>query len=236
MGNSSDTDLVSLVTRQTAEREDPSKANSPDEANLRRNSADRILKFKDIDKISFCFFLTESWSFTISYLMDRIPIFIAYVMYSFINETQHTNAIGFFLTYVMTLLALSSDFQEPIGIVLGPLYSKKKYYAYKVDSFRLLFTNLLFFVLNLPVCFLYEWLYRILKLDEKFIPLYTEYSIATTLIVIPLLMTANFLKGFFVGFRGIYIEYSRLSIFTEFFKVLIVKDVFLNYETGFGII
>ena len=113
----------------------------------------------------------------------------------------------------MTVLALSSDFQEPIGIVLGPLYSKKKYYAYKIDSFRLLFTNLLFFVLNLPVCFLYGWLYRSLKLDEKFNPLYTEYSIATTLIVIPLLMIANFLKGFEIGFGVIDKKYSELSIF-----------------------
>lgn len=213
MGNSSKLEYAPLVTRQTAEREDPSKPNSPDEANLRRHSVDRILKFKDIDKISFCFFLTESWSFTISYLMDRIPIFISYLMYSFVNQTQHTNAIGFFLTYVMTVLALSSDFQEPIGIVLGPLYSKKKYYAYKIDSFRLLFTNLLFFVLNLPVCFLYGWLYRSLKLDEKFNPLYTEYSIATTLIVIPLLMIANFLKGFEIGFGVIDKKYSELSIF-----------------------
>ena len=154
------------------------------------------LKFGEVKDISYCMFLKESSSFAINFLADQVTIIIAYILYNISNEPQNIASTGFCFGFFMRFMRFGLDFQEPITIIMGPYYSKKDMRNYNISFWRLVFLNIVMFLVNIIVCALIiKPFYQLINLEEKFVDPYTMYTIYFMVFFGPIYSITNFCRG-----------------------------------------
>ena len=158
------------------------------------------LKFGNISSIPLKMFLKESFSFTLNYFVDRMPIIVCYILFNFKEKPQYTALLGFAFAFMGRFLVFSYDFQETVSIVLGPSYSQKDIRKYNLNFWRLVFLNSTIFLLNLGVCAHFtEPLFRVINLNPDLVKEYALFTVHLMLTVGPLLTVTNFCRGCLSG-------------------------------------
>lgn len=153
------------------------------------------LPYEDVREISFCFFLKETIFFSINYLMDRFTFIFIYILYRFGNFEEATAVSGLIVLAVDLFFCFSRDFQEAIGIILGPYYSKgnsKKYYFFLVI---IMFWNFVFFILCIPAIWFLPKFFAIIGAEEKLVDISTTVTREFMIFACPFLSISNFIKG-----------------------------------------
>ena len=135
-----------------------------------------LLRYSKIEDISFCFYCLESVSYVGNYLVERVPFLITYILYNLAGDSYSTEVTGFVFQYVTILSSLSHDFQEPIGIILGPYYSKKDAPNYTRFFYRLLSMQIVVWLLSMCFVLCIGGFYRSINVLESKIEDYTYYS------------------------------------------------------------
>ena len=154
-----------------------------------------VLKYAKIQHISFGLFVKESASFIGNFYIERIPYLVCFALFNLQNDKFSTEVAGFSFHYTVTLAFLMYDFQEPIGIILGPYYSKLDAYHYKLYKFSLICLNLLLFILCSLMMIFCKPFYRLLNVDPKKLDIYTYYSYLMFFGNFATMVLPNFQKG-----------------------------------------
>lgn len=154
------------------------------------------LKYSNIDKISFSFFLSECMSFIVNFVLDRFNIFVCYVLYNINRDVKSIEAVGFAFTWGIFYFFFVKDFQEPIVIICGPFYSKKDLFRYKLFRNRLIMFNILFLIVTFGIFLVSVYpLYEFINVEKKNLDYYywqTVYFCASNFIFET---SVNFVRG-----------------------------------------
>jgi hypothetical protein len=153
------------------------------------------LPYENVTDISFLFFLKETIYFSINYLMDRFTFIIIYIMYRFGNYEHATAVSGLIVLAVDLFFCFSRDFQEAIGIVLGPYYSKRNSKKYYFFLSILIFWNLVFFLICLPAIWFLPKFFELVGAEEDLVSTSSKVTRDFMLLACPFLSISNFIKG-----------------------------------------
>ena len=153
------------------------------------------LPYARVRSISCWFFLKETAFFSANYVMDRMTFIITFILFRVGGFTQAIAILGLVILAIDLFFCLSRDFQETVGIVLGPYYSKgdsKNYYKYLVV---LVFWNAVFFAVCLPFAFFQKEFYSLLGVNSGILGPATAATKQYMLSACAFLSTSNFIKG-----------------------------------------
>ena len=156
---------------------------------------DQNLRYSKIEKISLRFFVQESFSFASNFYIEKIPFLLGFLLFNLNKDIYSTEMFGFIYQYTTLFGSLMYDFQEPIGIILGPYYSKGDHLHYKLFKWRLCMINFFFFILCALLCFAYRPLYKMINLEEDKLDEFSKYSIIMYFTIYLTSSIQNFLKG-----------------------------------------
>ena len=134
------------------------------------------LKYSKLEQISFCFFGVESLTFIGNYVIETIAVLYCYFLYNMVSDSLSVEVNGIIYHYLCLFSFLSYDFQEPVGIILGPYYSKLDAKNYKRYKYRLIFLFVLFWLFSCILIYFVGHFYRLINVDEEKLGLYTVYS------------------------------------------------------------
>ena len=153
------------------------------------------LPYAQVTDVSFWFFVKESFLFSVNYLMDRMTFMITFVLFRLGGFTQGIAVLGLVIVAVDLFFCISRDFQEAVGIVLGPYYSKgdsKNYYFYLLI---LIFWNVAFFLACLPFVFFQAQFFGLLGVNPGLIGQTVAATQGYMLSACAFLSASNFVKG-----------------------------------------
>ena len=154
------------------------------------------LKFGQVKAIPFSMFLKESSLFAINYVADNTTVPITFMFFNITNSPKNIAILGFCFTFYFRLMCLSFNFQEPISIILGPYYSQKDTRNYNLNFWRLVFLNIIMFLLNSTISdVIIKPLYIGMNLEERFVEEYTMFTIYFIIFIGPIYTLTNFCRG-----------------------------------------
>lgn len=156
------------------------------------------LKYTSIKEISFWFYLVEILTFSINYIFDRFTIIFAFIMYNLNGDELSVEIIGFAFTWGYFYFLFTRDFQEPIGIICGPYYSKNDFKNYKIFKFRLIFFNILLIILNFLIFLVtVKPLFKLIQIEEENIDMYASETMYFCIFYFMFESFTNFIRGCF---------------------------------------
>ena len=153
------------------------------------------LPYANVTNILCWFFLKETIYFSANYVMDRVTFFLTFVLFRVGGFAEGMAVLGLVILAIDLFFCLSRDFQEAVGIVLGPYYSKgdsKRYYFYLVI---LIFWNVVFFLACLPFAFFQREFFTLLGVHSDILGPATAATKQYMLAACAFLSASNFIKG-----------------------------------------
>lgn len=153
------------------------------------------LKFDSLKVITFPFFLGESIFYILTYLTHKLLSVAVYVVYGL---NGHFSLIGQVSLAIITMDLFSSgirNFQKPISVICGPLYSKRDFFAYRVQRNKLLMLNSLCYLGFACIAFCLEPLYRLMRVEPASLANIVVLSKVYIGFYGPCMFLAKFLKG-----------------------------------------
>ena len=156
------------------------------------------LPYAHIKSISCWFWLKETVFFSINYIMDRMTFILTFVMFRLSGYIEGMAILGLVVLAIDLFFCASRDFQEAVGIVLGPYYSKgdsKKYYFFLAI---LVFWNLVFFLACVPFIFFQRQFFTLLGVHPDMIGQTVSATQQYMLTACGLFSISNFIKGAFL--------------------------------------
>lgn len=153
------------------------------------------LPYAYVKSISLWFWLKETIFFSINYIMDRVTFILTFVFFRLGGFIQGMAILGLVFLAIDLFFCISRDFQEAVGIVLGPYYSKgdsKNYYFFLMI---LIFWNTLFFLACLPSVFFQRQFFLVLGVDSDILDQTVWATQLYMLTTCGLLSASNFIKG-----------------------------------------
>jgi hypothetical protein len=189
---------------------------------LKNNKLD--LPYSKVSDISFTYFLSETLYFSINYFMDRLTFIITYILFRIGGFTKATVISGLIVLAVDLLFCFARDFQEAIGIVLGPFYSKGDAQQYYFFLMILIFWNIVFFLICLPSIYYLQAFFTFLGANPKLVELSSYVTRMYILSACSFLCISNFIKGL-INIKQLhkYNVYSTLSGLIMFSIVSVVS-------------
>lgn len=153
------------------------------------------LHFDSVTNISFYFFLSESIYYILTYLTHRLVTLTVHSFYGLYNQSDLIGKVSYAF-YTMNIFSSGiRNFQKPISIICGPLYSNGKFYDYRVQRNKLVIMNIIFCLL---FCLLLPFLDQLFALlgviDQNRIDI-VKISQLYILIYTPSMCLVKFLKG-----------------------------------------
>ena len=155
------------------------------------------LKFDQIQKISFGFFVKESINYVVIYAFQRLLSLVILGLYGLSGHSNLIGKIGFTMEFLNCIFSGMRDFQNNISIICGPHYSKKNFFQYRVERNKLIMLNIFFFSLMMLVWFFLESIYNLLGVEEKNMTDILFFSKLYILNYGPMMAFCHFLKGLF---------------------------------------
>ena len=194
------------------------------------------LEFTNMKKLTFVYFLKQISLFSANYFFLLIPVLTSYMFYNFQGDPETVEVIG--ACYITTefFFSLSIDFQEGLGIVLGPLFSAGQYTQYSRSLWKMAFLCFVITALCSPLVLLTPYLFELLGVDSSIQKSCFEFCVWYTCFVIPTYTLSNFSKGL-IGVHQLqkYNLYVNLGSFVVFI-CLLVPLIFLLEVGYFGFI
>ena len=170
------------------------------------------LKYSRLDEISFCFFVVEFLTFSGNYVIEVMTLLYCYFLYNMVGDSLSVEITGFIFQYICLFSFLSYDFQETVGIILGPYYGKLDAKNYCLYKYRLIFLNVLFWLVScISIAFIGPF-YRSINLDQTKLEIYTVSSYWMFFLRLTTHSVACFLKG-------------RLYILISLFNIIYISVV-----------
>ena len=167
----------------------------PKETELLVTDAQPDLPYAKVTSISFWFWLKEIVFFSINYVMDRITFILTFVFFRLGGFIQDMAILGLVVLAIDLFFCFCRDFQEAVGIVLGPYYSKgdsKNYYFFLTI---LIFWNFVFFLICLPFVFFQRQFFVFFGIDSDMLDKTVWATQLYMLTACGLLSISNFMKG-----------------------------------------
>ena len=109
------------------------------------NHRDRNLKYDSFQKLTFKMFMRETLTFSLNYFIDFSAMFVSFIMFNLTSDEKSQEIVGFIFTWSAFFFRFTEDFEEPIGIVCGPFYSKGDIFKYTAYKNRLIFFQFVLF-------------------------------------------------------------------------------------------
>ena len=153
------------------------------------------LKYSKLEQISFWFFGVESLTFIGNYIIESIALLYCYFLYNMVSDSLSVEVNGIIYHYISMFSFLSYDFQESVGIILGPYYSKLDANNYTRYKYRLIFLFVLFWIISCIFIYFIGHFYRFINVDQDKLGLYTVYSYYMFFLRNTTHSAASFLKG-----------------------------------------
>ena len=155
------------------------------------------LPYANVKNISFFFFLTESMYFSFNYLIDRLTFIITYILFNLGGFVEATVVSGLIVLAVDLFFCLSRDFQEAIGIVLGPYYSKGDAKNYYFFNLILIFWNGIFLLTCALSAFFLEDFFGYMGVESHLVNIGSRVTKQYMLFACSFLCISNYIKGIY---------------------------------------
>lgn len=127
--------------------------------------------------------------------MDRITFIATFVLFRLGGFSREMAVLGLAMLAIDLFFCVSRDFQEAVGIVLGPYYSKgdaKNYYFYLTI---LIFWNIVFFLACVPFAFVQKQFFGLLGVSPDLLAPAVSATQQYMLVACMFLSASNFIKG-----------------------------------------
>ena len=153
------------------------------------------LKFESLTDISFWFFVTESVYYILTYLTHKLVTVSVHVLFGLYGQSWLIGRVSY-AYYTMNLFSSGiRSFQKPISVICGPLYSKRDFYAYRVQRNKLFIMNTVYYLAFACLIFALEPLYTALNVDRDNLADIVSISRLYILCFCPTMFITKFLKG-----------------------------------------
>lgn len=191
------------------------------------------LKFAGLTDISICFFLKESFYFSINYFFLLIPILFSYFLYNMKDDQISIEIIGASYVLCECVFCLTIDFQEALGIVLGPIFSSGEYRKYSDYLWKMFLLFCIIMLLFMTSILYIPYLFRFIQVDESIWPDCKDFSTWYILYVIPLYSISNFTKGL-IGIHqlqeySVYVNGASMLAFSVLITLLLFNTDLTYY-------
>ena len=155
------------------------------------------LQFDYIKKFTFSIFISESFMYILTFFAQK---FLSILIHALLGIFGQYKLIGKISFTIITLDVFSSglrDFQIPVGIICGPLYSKGDFFNYKLQRNKLILINSGLYLIFMSVWFVLTPIYNLIGVLPENLNDIMFLSKWYILVYGPLMAITNFLKGFF---------------------------------------
>ena len=185
----------------------------------------RALEFSSLQDIKFWYFCKQVGLFSINYFFLMIPILLSYVLFNFRDDQQSIAIIGACYITCELLFSFSIDFQEALGIVLGPIYSAEDYRKYSDSMWQMLLICVLLTAVAAPAIYALPSLFGLMGVDESIRADCLDFAGWYVLAVVPVYTLSNFSKGL-IGVHqlqryNLVVNFASFVIFTVIISALV---------------
>ena len=221
---------------RNSEVKDYSEQNSQDEeienklcSNLLNKDEEKdklYLEFEQLSKLTFWYFTKQVCLFSVNYFFLIVPVLASYLFFNLHNDSHSVEVIGACYIISEFFFSFSIDFQEALGIVLGPLYSARNFEKYSRYLWKMTLICMFLTLVCFPLLCVSPYLLDFLKVDESIKAACVDFCKWYALLVVPVYTLANFSKGL-VGVHQLQ-KYNALVNFASFvlFIALLVPLIY----------
>lgn len=163
----------------------------------------KSLKFANLTKIGYFFFMKESFFFILTNILHRLPVLICSIFFKLSNNENYIGINSFAILSMDLVSTGLRDFQEILPIVCGPYYSKGDYEFYRINRNKLVMISMLCFALFFCIIPFLGPMYTLLGVDEKLLEDMVKVSKSYIFCYALFMAVSNFLKGKFGNLQGI---------------------------------
>ena len=166
--------------------------NSPPIAKVQTQKS---LRFDSITNLTYWVFLKESIFYILTYVSHKLLSVLVHVLFGVYDRSDLIGKVSFAVISLDLFSSGLRDFQIPVGIICGPLYSKQDFLNYKVQRNKLALINTVLYLAFATIWPLLPALYRFMGVHPENLEDILVLSKWYILVYGPLMAVTNFLKG-----------------------------------------